>query len=443
MQVRADQLSAHLQRGLKPAYTLHGDEPLLAQEAADAIRAPRRARRLHRAQGVRRQRCALRLVGTAGCGAGDEPVRRAPADRDPHPRRQARQGRLRGLQRYCDALSEDVLTLVHLPTLDGSSSKSAWFGALDGAGVTVRSIRSSARALPQWIAQRLAAQGQRVAAGRGGQRTLAFFADRVEGNLLAAHQELQKLALLYPAGELELRAGGGRGAQRGALRRVQAGEAVLAGQVRARAAHARRPARRRRGRGAGALDAGVRHPALKRVKDAWPTASPLPMALREARVWGPSERLFERVLPRWPSTSWRIWWRPPASATAWSRACAPGLAADPWDALKRLVLLRCRPWSAPHRLAAARRCIRRPTGARGLTRRLQRMAAARRRLARTRFSSPGSGPPGATAGGRAEPRARWPPHCGALRSSVSAAACGSTVTRGWRQYGWSAGSGSV
>ena len=42
----------------------------------------------------------------------------------------------------------------------------------------------------------------RAAAGEPGQRTLAFFADRVEGNLLAAHQELQKLALLHPAGEL-------------------------------------------------------------------------------------------------------------------------------------------------------------------------------------------------------------------------------------------------
>jgi DNA polymerase-3 subunit delta len=59
-------------------------------------------------------------------------------------------------------------------------------------------------ALPRWIAQRLALQGQRMAAGQSGQQALTFFADRVEGNLLAAHQEIQKLALLYPAGELSL-----------------------------------------------------------------------------------------------------------------------------------------------------------------------------------------------------------------------------------------------
>ena len=66
--------------------------------------------------------------------------------------------------------------------------------------------------MPQWIAARLAAQGQRVVAGEEGQRTLQFFADRVEGNLLAAHQEIQKLALLHPAGELclDLRQIGGQ-----------------------------------------------------------------------------------------------------------------------------------------------------------------------------------------------------------------------------------------
>src|SRR5262249_9174904 len=80
--------------------------------------------------------------------------------------------------------------------------QSAWFGALDRAGVTLRVDPIERHALPGWIAQRLAGQGQRVASGEAGQQALAFFADRVEGNLLAAHQELQKLALLYPPGEL-------------------------------------------------------------------------------------------------------------------------------------------------------------------------------------------------------------------------------------------------
>ena len=101
------------------------------------------------------------------------------------------------LQRYCEAAvaggGRDVITLVQLPRLDRSQQSSAWFTALDSAGMTVRVDPVERKALPQWIAPRLAAQGQHVAAGEDGQRTLAFFADRVEGNLLAAHQEIQKL----------------------------------------------------------------------------------------------------------------------------------------------------------------------------------------------------------------------------------------------------------
>jgi DNA polymerase III subunit delta len=68
--------------------------------------------------------------------------------------------------------------------------------------VTVRTDPVERAQLPHWIAQRLQLQGQRVAAGPEGQRTLAFVADRVEGNLLAAHQEIQKLACFTPQGEL-------------------------------------------------------------------------------------------------------------------------------------------------------------------------------------------------------------------------------------------------
>ena len=88
--------------------------------------APPRARRLHRAQGVHRERRALRLERAARRGAGDEPVRRPPADRDPHPVRQARQGRLGGAAALLRARwPDDVLTLVQLPRLDRQQQQSA------------------------------------------------------------------------------------------------------------------------------------------------------------------------------------------------------------------------------------------------------------------------------------------------------------------------------
>src|SRR5690606_40844179 len=81
------------------------------------------------------------------------------------------------LQQLAEAAvgNDSTLTLVILPRLDMATQKSAWFAALDAHGVTVRLDPVDRKALPQWIATRLQAQGQRVVAGDEGQRTLAFF----------------------------------------------------------------------------------------------------------------------------------------------------------------------------------------------------------------------------------------------------------------------------
>ncbi|HEX7384643.1 MAG TPA: DNA polymerase III subunit delta, partial [Burkholderiaceae bacterium] len=202
MQLRPDQLPAHLARGLSALYTVHGDEPLQAQEACDTIRAAARAagyaeRKVYTVTGANPNWSEILAAAQALSLFAERQLIeiRIPSGKPGKDGSDA-------LQRYCQRLPEDVLTLVQLPRLDATQAKSAWFAALDAAGITLRVEPVERRALPQWIARRLAAQGQRVADGEDGQRTLAFFADRVEGNLLAAHQELQKLALLYPAGEL-------------------------------------------------------------------------------------------------------------------------------------------------------------------------------------------------------------------------------------------------
>jgi DNA polymerase-3 subunit delta len=201
------------------------------------------------------------------------------------------------LQRYCESLGDEVVTLIHLPRLDWQQLKSGWFGALDASGVVLRVEAVEHRELPAWIARRLAAQGQRVADGEEGQRTLAFFADRVEGNLLAAHQELQKLALLHPAGILSFEQVEAAVLNVARYDVFKLGEAVLAGQV-------NRVLRMLDGLEAEGEAAVLVHwtlaediRALKRVKDAMTEGKPLPLALREARVWGAKERLYERVLP--------------------------------------------------------------------------------------------------------------------------------------------------
>ena len=202
MQLRLDQLGPHLQKGLRPIYTVWGDEPLLTQEAGDVLRGAARhaghtERQVHTVAGAHFNWSALIGASQAMSLFADRQLIeiRIPSGKPGKDGSEA-------LQRYCQSLSDDVVTIVQLPKLDRQQQQSAWFGALDAAGVTVRVDPVERKALPLWIAQRLGAQGQRVESGEAGQRTLAFFADRVEGNLLAAHQEIQKLALLYPAGEL-------------------------------------------------------------------------------------------------------------------------------------------------------------------------------------------------------------------------------------------------
>ena len=349
MQLAATQLAHHLQKGLRPLYTLHGDEALLVQEAADAIRAAARAqgyteRSVHIVAGAHFDWGAVLAAGSSLSLFADKQIVevRIPSGKP------GKDGSA-ALQQLAEAApgNDGVLTLVLLPRLDKATRSGAWFTALDGAGMTVQ-IDSVERAqLPAWIAQRLAAQGQRVAPGEEGQRTLAFFADRVEGNLLAAHQEISKLALLHPPGELS-------GAQvEAAVLNVarydvfKLSEAVLAGQP----ARVQRMLDGLQAEGEAevlvhwALAEDIR--ALKRVKDAMNAGRPLPMALRENRIWGPKERLFERILPK-------------ASDAALARLLQsahvvdgivkglkqPDWPQDGWQALQRLAFQLCRLTSA-------------------------------------------------------------------------------------------------
>ena len=315
MQLAANQLSNHLQRGLKSLYTLHGDEPLLQQEALDAIRAIARAqgfteRTSHTVAGAHFDWSEVLASGGSLSLFADKQIVeiRIPSGKP------GKDGSL-ALQQLAEMSrgNDSTLTIVLLPRLDKMTKSGAWFAALDSFGVALQVEPVERAALPQWIAQRLAAQGQRVVAGEEGQRTLQFFADRVEGNLLAAHQEIQKLALLYPAdgvvassGNAAASAGGvlSFAQVEGAVRNVarydvfKLSEAVLAGQ----AVRVQRMLDGLQAEGEAevlvhyTLAEDIR--ALKRVKDTVAGGKPLPMALREQRVWGAKERLFERVLPR-------------------------------------------------------------------------------------------------------------------------------------------------
>ncbi|WP_425256649.1 DNA polymerase III subunit delta [Rubrivivax sp. RP6-9] len=343
MQLRPEQLDSHLARPaheLRRIYTVHGDEPLLAQEACDAIRAAARAagyseRKVFTVSGAHFDWSGVLGAAQAMSLFADRQLIeiRIPSGK---PGKEGSEA----LQRYCESLGDDVLTLVQLPRLDFQQVKSAWFTALDAAGATVRVEPIERKALPAWIAQRLARQGQRVPGGEPGQRALAFFADRVEGNLLAAHQELQKLALLHPPGELQFEQIEAAVLDVARYDVFKLGEAVLAGQV-------ARALRMLDGLQAGGEAAVLVHwtlaediRGLARVRAALDDGKPLPLALREARVWGLKEKLYERAAPQLAGHQLQHLLEAASICDGIAKGLRhPDWPTDAWAALQRLVLM--------------------------------------------------------------------------------------------------------
>ncbi len=278
--LRAEQLEAHLARELRSLYVIHGDEPLLSMEAADAVRARARAAGFT-------ERCVL--LAERGFDWGE--LAASGASLSLFGDRKLIELRLssgkpgtegsQAIETFCARLPPDVLTLVMLPRLDRAGQSSPWFAALESKGMVVNVFPVERARLPEWIAARLARQKQSA-----GPETMRFLADCVEGNLLAAHQEIQKLGLLLPPGEL------GFDAAREAVMNVarydagKLGEAMLSGD-RARLA---RMLEGLHGEGEAPprvlwlLAEEIR--AVCRVQEGIAAGRPLSEVLRQARVWG-------------------------------------------------------------------------------------------------------------------------------------------------------------
>lgn len=198
MKIATRQLAQHLKKGLAPLYAVHGAETLLALEAGDAIRAA-----------ARKSGCTEREVFSAEPGADWARLGASAANLSLFATRKLLEIRIpsgkpgaeggKALEALCARLPEDTVVLVMLPELEWQGLKTAWFSALEDAGTVVEAKSISREELPQWLAERLAVQQQRASI-----ETLEWMADRVEGNLLAARQEVEKLALLLPAGEITL-----------------------------------------------------------------------------------------------------------------------------------------------------------------------------------------------------------------------------------------------
>lgn len=198
MQIKFEQLGSHLSKGLAPIYFISGDEPLLMQEAADAIRSAARKvgfeeREIFHADNsfdwneLIQEACSMSLFSQLKILD-----LRIPSGKP------GTKG-TKALKEYCENIEQDNLLLVQCGKLDGSQKKSAWVKALDAAGVLVYLWPIERARLPGWIESRM--RSRNISAPR---EAIQIIADRVEGNLLAAAQEIEKLILLYGEGNVSI-----------------------------------------------------------------------------------------------------------------------------------------------------------------------------------------------------------------------------------------------
>lgn len=196
MQLNSDRLPAHLGGSLAQAYLVHGDDELLVLEAVDMIRAKARSSGFD-------ERNSFTVEGRFNWL---EPLQSLQGGslfssltllelRLTNPKLSADASS--GLLALINALHRDSLLLISAPKLDKTALSSTWHSALNEVGQIMAIPTIERGVLPRWIGSRLAAQGQSAEA-----ESLSFIADRVEGNLLAAHQEIVKLGLLCPPGLL-------------------------------------------------------------------------------------------------------------------------------------------------------------------------------------------------------------------------------------------------
>ena len=292
MQLDSNQLKQHLHKTLAPLYVLVGDEPLALSECLDSIRAAaRQAGADERNSYIVERNFNWQQIGQFAQALSLFSALRILEIHIPNGKPGVEGGK--ALTELSTNLIPDTTTIIILPSLERDAKNSAWFGALQKTGVVIDLKEISPAQLPQWLAARLALQNQSTDA-----ISLAFIAHQVEGNLLAAHQEIQKLGLLYAAGDIA------HEAVREAVLNVsrfdafQLGDAVLAGDA------ARVTAILQGLQDEGEQVVAVMNPLmwvlrpLVRIKQAESRNENIMSAMTNARIYGDRQNLVKRALSR-------------------------------------------------------------------------------------------------------------------------------------------------
>ncbi|KZY39734.1 MULTISPECIES: DNA polymerase III subunit delta [unclassified Oleiphilus] len=198
MRIKAEQLENELKKKLLPLYLVTGDEPLLVQEALDSIRLNCKK------QGFD-ERKILEVDRKFDWTSLNEEANTLSLFAE-KTLTELRLGKskpgtpgAKAFQQYCDNLPEDKILLICADKLDASTLKSKWCSRLDQTGAIIQIWPINLHEMPRWIAQRANKMGLNLA-----RDAVSLLSDRLEGNLLAAQQELEKLKLLHPDSSVEI-----------------------------------------------------------------------------------------------------------------------------------------------------------------------------------------------------------------------------------------------
>ena len=324
-------------KALAALYVVTGDDPLLTIEAVDALRVAARSAgyvdRISHVMDARSDWSALTMASQSGSLFGDRQLLEISLASG-KPGKQGAEALIALAQRSAGTTDAEVLTLVSLPRLDKATRESKWAVALLGAATTSDLPAIDRPQVPNWIAGRLARQSQQAEPA-----TLQWLADKVEGNLLAAHQEIMKLGLLFDPGMLSV-----EDVEHAVLNVARYDvfglrDAMLAGEV---------PRMLRMMAGLRAEGealplvlwaVGEEIRSLSRVAQALASGQDATGVLRSMRIFGQHERLARQALARVTPRAW-----PAAVAHAHEvdrlikGLAVNGRLSDPWEEMTRLAM---------------------------------------------------------------------------------------------------------
>ena len=334
MKIRANQLSSHLQNSLAPCYLVTGDEHLLVAEALDAIRAAARDRgfgnrELHVATTGFDWNQLTASTGTMSLFAEQRIIElRLPTGKPG-------QAGGKAITELVELAGPDLLFIVTGPKLDGNVARSKWARALDKKGVSLPIWPIGLRELPGWIANRSRQAGLQPA-----REAVALIADRVEGNLLAAGQEIEKLRLLLGEGKVSVEDVTAAVARSSRYDVYKLADAALAGD-------ARRAVKILGGLRAEGVEPVIVMWALTRelrtltaLDDAVRQGSDLGDAMRSARVWNSRQGLVRSCVSRHPPGAFPRLLKASGRADAAAKGQRYG---DPWQMATDIVIGIARP----------------------------------------------------------------------------------------------------